>query len=271
MNSLFFKITLLFYLGGTLLFLSFLAGRSEKLSRSSLWVTGIGFIFHSTALILRWTEAGYIPLTNMHEATSFFSWALILLFLIIEYKYRIFILGSFILPLAFIFLISSAMLPNNIKSLDPILRSKWLYIHTILSLLGIVAFAMAFVTGFLYLMQERILKSKKFNTLYFRLPSLDLLDDLNQKSISIGFPLLTLGIITGAFWAEYAWGSYWSWDPKQVFSFITWLFYLTVLHGRLTVGWRAKRAAYLAIIGFMGVIFTFVVISFFIKGLHTFV
>ena len=208
MNSLLFKITILFYLGGTLLFLSYLAGRREALPRYSLWVTGVGFIFHSIALVSRWTEAGYIPLTNMQEATSFFSWGLILVFLLIEYRYKIFILGSFILPLAFIFLISSAMLPNNIKSLDPILQSKWLYIHTILSLLGIVAFALAFITGFLYLIQERILKSKKFSTLYFKLPSLDLLDELNQKAISIGFPLLTLGIITGAFWAEYAWGSY---------------------------------------------------------------
>lgn len=271
MNSLFFKIALLFYLGGTILFLSYLTNKKEGLPRWSLWVTGIGFIFHSIALITRWTEAGYIPLTNMHEAISFFSWALILVFLLVEYRYRIFILGSFMLPLAFIFLISAAILPNNIKSLDPILQSNWLYVHTILSLLGIVAFALAFVTGFLYLIQERLLKSKKFNRLYFRLPSLDLLDELNQKSISIGFPLLTLGIITGAFWAEYAWGSYWSWDPKQVFSFITWLFYLVVLHGRLTVGWRAKKAAYLAIIGFVGVVFTFVVISFVIKGLHTFV
>jgi cytochrome c-type biogenesis protein CcsB len=130
---------------------------------------------------------------------------------------------------------------------------------------------MAFVMGVMYLIQERLLKSKRFNSLYYKLPSLDLLDDLNRKAVYLGFPLLTLGIITGALWGKYAWGSYWNWDPKQTLTLITWFFYLVVLHGRLTVGWRAKKAAYLAIIGFLGVVFAFIGGTLLVQGPHAFV
>jgi ABC-type transport system involved in cytochrome c biogenesis permease subunit len=110
----------------------------------------------------------------------------------------------------------------------------------------------------MYLMQERLLKSKQFNVLYFKLPPLDFLDALNQRSILFGFPLLTLGILTGAVSAQLTLGSYLSWNPEQVWALITWVFYFVVLMGRVTVGWRAKRAAYLTIVGFAGVILTFI-------------
>ncbi|MFQ5454585.1 MAG: c-type cytochrome biogenesis protein CcsB [Nitrospirota bacterium] len=271
MNLFFFNITVILYFAGAILFLLYVVSKREFISRSSLWVTGVGFISHSIALSTRMLEAGHIPLSNLYEALSFFTWGLVLVFLIIEYLYKIHILGSFILPLAFIFIMAASILPNEVSALDPLLQSRWFGIHTTLSLLGIVAFAMAFVCGIMYLIQERLLKSKRFNALYYKLPSLDMLDHLNQRAISIGFPLLTLGIISGSVWAEYAWGSYWSWEPKQTFSLVTWLFYLVVLHGRLTVGWRAKKAAYLAIIGFLGVIFTFIGVNLLIKGLHSFV
>jgi cytochrome c-type biogenesis protein CcsB len=267
----FFELTLGCYLVGTILFLLYLVSKRERLSKVCLGVTGVGFFFHSSALVSRTVEAGYIPLTNLYESMSFFSWALILAFLVVEYRYRIHVLGSFILPLAFVSVTSAAFFPREIQSLDPIFQSTWFGIHTTLALLGMVSFAIAFVAGVMYLIQERLLKSKRFNSVYYKLPSLDILDDLNQKAISFGFPLLTLGIVTGALWAEFAWGTYWSWDPKQTFSLITWLFYLAVLHGRLTVGWRAKKAAYLAIIGFVGVVFTYLGVNLLLKGLHSFV
>jgi len=270
-NILLFKIAVTIYFFSMTSFLYYLVSRKESPRRVSFGITGLGFIFHTLALIVRTIEATYIPITGLHEAMSFFSWALVLAFLLIEYKYRIYVLGSFVLPLTFISLISSAALPMEIKMLDPMLQSTWLGVHTILAIMGATAFSIAFLAGLMYLLQEWFLKTKKFNILYHKLPSLDILDDLNYRAISFGFPLLTLGIITGSIWAEYAWGTYWNWEPKQTWSLIVWLFYAAVLHGRLSIGWRGKKAAYMAIIGFFGVVFTFVGVNILLQGRHAFV
>jgi len=173
-----------------------------------------------------------------------------------EFRHRLHVLGSFIVPLALVSLVSAAALPDTVPTLQPVFRTLW--VHVTLSMLGTVGFAVAFVAGVMYLIQDGLLKSKRFNVLYSKLPALDFLDDLNQQSIVLGFPLLTLGIITGAISAEFARGTYVNWNPEQTWALVTWLFYFVVLVGRLTVGWRAKRAAYLTIIGFAGVVLTLV-------------
>jgi cytochrome c-type biogenesis protein CcsB len=199
---------------------------------------------------------GAAPLSSFRDAMSFFSWALVLVFLLVELRHRVPVLGAFILPIAFISIVSAAALPQEVPTLEPVLKTVW--VHVILSMLGTVGFAVAFAAGVMYLIQDGLLKSKRFNVLYAKLPPLDFLDHLNQQSIVLGFPLLTLGIITGALSAEFARGAYVSWNPEQTWALITWLFYFVVLVGRLTVGWRAKRAAYLTIIGFACVVLTFI-------------
>jgi len=256
MPVLFFVATMVLYLVGTGFFLVYLLRRSEALSKVSLAVAGIGFLTHTAALISRMAVVGHVPVASFPEAMSFFSWGLVLVLLIVEFRYRVPVLGSFILPLASISLISAAALPQEAPALEPVLKTVW--IHVTLSMLGTVGFAVAFVAGLMYVIQERLLKSKRFNVLYAKLPPLDFLDQLNQQSIVIGFPFLTLGIIAGAISAEFTRGSYLSWNPEQAWALVTWVFYFVVLTGRLTVGWRAKRAAYLTIIGFVGVVLTFV-------------
>lgn len=272
MSVLFFKITLFLYFLGTLTFLIYLwVGKKEMLSRFSLAITGIGFVFHTLALLSRMFEAGYVSLTHLFEAMAFFAWALVLVFLLVEYRFRIHILGSFVLPLALISLISAAVLPQKGRAADAIVHTAWVYTHTALALLGAVAFAIAFLVGVMYLIQERLLKSKRFNDLYNKLPSLDILDDLNHKAVILGFGLLTLGIIIGAWGGGYVLGAYLTWDPREIISLAIWFFYLVVLHGRITMGWRAKKAAYLAIIGFVGVIVSFVGVDLVWKGQHAFI
>ena len=246
--------TLSLYFGGTACSLAYLLRRSDSLSKVAFGVTALGFLAHTIALLSRMVEAGQVTLGSLHEAMSFFSWALVLVFLSVELRHRIHVLGSFILPLALISLLSAAALPKEAPTLEPVLKTVW--VHVTLSMLGTVGFAVAFVAGLMYLIQDRLLKSKRFNVLYAKLPPLDFLDDLNQQSIVMGFPLLTLGIISGAVYAEFARGSFLSWNPEQLWALVTWVFYFVVLLGRLTVGWRAKRAAYLTIIGFAGVILT---------------
>jgi cytochrome c-type biogenesis protein CcsB len=247
--------TMVLYLASTALSLVFLLRRSEALPKVVLGVTGLGFIAHTAALVSRTVALSQVPMTSFHEALSFFSWALVLVFLAVDFRYRVHVLGAFILPLASLSLVSAAALPKEVPTLQPVLGTVWL--HVTLSTLGTVGFAVAFAAGIMYLIQDGLLKSKKFNVLYAKLPPLDFLDSLNQQSIVLGFPFLPLGIITGAISAEFARGSYLSWNPEQTWALVTWLFYLVVLLGRLTVGWRAKRAAYLTIIGFAGVLLTF--------------
>ncbi len=122
----------------------------------------------------------------------------------------------------------------------------------------------------MYLVQERHVKSKRINRLFLKMPSLQVLDDINYHLITLGFPLLSLAIITGVIWANTAWGTYWRWDPKEVWSLITWFIYALVLHLRLTLGWRGKKAAILSIIGFIIVTFAFFGVTLLLKGRHVF-
>lgn len=256
MAAMFFVVTMALYFAATVSFLVYLLRPSEVLANISLGMTATGFASHTIALGAGMIGGAEISTPGFYEALSFFSWVLILVFLAVEFRHHLHVLGSFIVPLALVSLVSAAALPETAPTLTPVFRTLW--VHVTLSMLGTVGFAVAFVAGVMYLIQDGLLKSKRFNVLYSKLPALDFLDHLNQQSIVTGFPLLTLGIITGALYAELSLGSYLSWNPEQIWALVTWMFYFVVLTGRLTVGWRAKRAAYLTIIGFAGVILTFI-------------
>ncbi len=232
----------------------------------TLLFTVVGFVFHTVVLLTKVGEADFVPFATLGEAVSFFSWALVLIFLVVELKYRVYVLGSFVLPLSFLSLLSSGTFSGGSGALGvttgDVWPRVWLGLHTTLSLSGIVSFAIAAIAGAMYLLQEHFLKYKQFNTLYFQLPSLDLLDRWNKKAILFGFPLLTLGMIFGGLWARDFLESLWSYNnPKMAVAAVTWLFYLLVLHGRITVGWRAKQAAHLAMIGFIGAVLIFVTLT----------
>ena len=250
------RVTMVLYFVGTILFLIYLLRRSEFLSKGALALAGFGFISHTLALLAKSVSLGQIPIMTFQEAMSFFAWTLVLVFLGVALKRGLYVLGAFILPLAFLSLISASIAPAGTAGFQPVFETVW--VHVTLSMLGTVGFAVAFVAGIMYLMQDRMLKAKQFNTLYVKLPPLDFLDSLNQRSILLGFPFLTLGILTGSLSAHMNFGSYMSWNPEQVWALVTWVFYFAVLLGRVTVGWRAKKAAYLTIVGFGAVILTFV-------------
>ncbi|MCK5286506.1 MAG: c-type cytochrome biogenesis protein CcsB [Thermodesulfovibrionia bacterium] len=271
-NVLFFELALSFYFIATVVGIIWLFRGKKATSKLIFVIAAIGFIFHTLNIIVRYIEGGHIPITNLHEASSFFSWCILVLFFILEARYRIDLLGAFIMPIVLILMLSSSVLPREINpSLNPVLKSYWFGIHTTLAFIGDAAFALAAGVGVMYLIQERNVKSKHPSALFQRLPSLQILDEINYRLISLGFPLLTLAIITGVIWANTAWGTYWRWDPKEVWSLITWIIYALVLHLRLSIGWRGKKAAGLSILGFILVIFTFFGVTLFLKGLHTFV
>lgn len=270
MGVILFELALTFYFAATIVSITELFKSSRITSKIMLSSAAIGFAFHTTTIIYRYVTAGHIPITNSHEATSFFSWCIVLIFFILQFKYKISLLSSFIMPIVLVLMLLSSMLSRAIKPLSPVLNSYWLGIHTVLAFLGNAAFALAFGIGCMYLVQEHYVKSKHLGGLFERLPSLQTLDEINYRLITLGFPLLTLAIISGALWAESAWGSYWSWDPRETWSLITWFIYAIILHARLVAGWRGRRAAVLSIIGFLTIIIAFFGIKLLQKGLHVF-
>jgi len=229
-----------------------------------------GAALHLFAFVLRYVDARYFPLTNLFESLSFFSLCVVVVFLATELRYNLRVLGSFVSPLAFLFSFGAAFQSGEVRTLNPALQSGWLPVHTVVLFVGYAAFAVAFAAGVMYLLQERQVKKKRLGGIFKRLPSLDVLDEINYRCLTIGFPLLTLGIVTGAIWAQTAWGDYWQWDPKETASLATWLLYAGLLHGRLTVGWRGRRAAVLAIVGFLLVVFTFLGVNLVAGGKHSY-
>ena len=271
MNIIFFKFSTILYLLGALGYLIYIIFLKEFLSKSAVTAVFIGFLSHTLALVTRYVEAGHTPVTNLYESLSFFAWMVIGMLLIVSLKYKIKVLGAFLTPIAVVLMLFAYALPKEIIPLAPVLKSFWHPFHVIFAFLGNAIFALAFCCGVMYLVQEHQLKSKRIGAITQRLPSLKVLDDLNYQSLTYGFPLLTLGIITGAIWAEYAWGRYWNWDPKETWSLITWLLYAALLHQRLTVGWRGRKAAIMAILGFLAALFTFLGVNLLLPGLHTYV
>jgi cytochrome c-type biogenesis protein CcsB len=270
MNVLFLQITLGFYLGGTIAYLIYLLTSYQRAAWVGRLLLGGGFSAHCITLVLRYIEAGYTPVVNLHESLSFFAWIIVGAFLLLRYYYSVEIMGVFVAPLVLLLVIWAAVLPKEILPLPPLLRSWWLPIHVLFAFVGDAVFALACCAGVIYLMQEKLLKSKRAGGFSGRLPSLEVLDEINYRALTIGFPLLTIGIVTGAVWAEYAWGSYWRWDPKENWSLVTWLLYAALLHQRLAIKWRGKKAAVMAIVGFGAALFTFLGVNLLMKGSHTY-
>jgi len=235
-----------------------------------------GLIAQTLALILRWVESykmgiGHAPLSNLYESLIFFAWTIVLLYLIIEWRIKSRNLGAFVIPFAFLAMAYASFSPHvssRIQPLIPALQSNWLISHVVTCFFGYAAFTIACGLGLMYLLKG--LGEEQNSRPFLRyLPDREILDELSYQSVVIGFIFLTLGIITGSVWAYSAWGSYWSWDPKETWSLITWLIYAAMLHSRFIRGWRGKRMAIMSIIGFASVLFTYFGVNY-LPGLHSY-
>lgn len=264
------KLALVLVLLATAGFIVYIISQNKKAYLWSYRVLLAGFVCLSFHILYRYHAMGAAPVLTFKSALSFFAWTILGAYLVFHLKFRLMVLGSFIAPLAACLLIISSAMPNADVTVKPIFKSLWLTVHVSTSFVGNGIFAVTFVAGIMYLIQERQIKKKNLGSLYSRLPSLATLDSINHYSLILGFPFLTLGMITGAIYAQYALGSYWRWDPKEVWSLITWLFYAALLHERLAVGWRGRRAALMAIIGFGVLTFTFVGASLWLSDYHSF-
>lgn len=267
---IFFELALTLYMISMILGVIEIIRGSRYTSLGMLFTALIGFILHSINIIYRLILAGHMPAVSVHEATSLFSWSIVFIFILIKYKYKIGLLGSFVMPWVFAFMLVSSTFPRELVPLTPELRSFWLIIHSMLAFLSYASFGLACGVGVMFLLQYSFVKTRHLGGLFRRLPDLNMLDEVNYRLITIGFPLLTLAIISGMLWSENAWGSYWLWQPKQVWSLISWIIYGMIIHLRLKIGWRGKRGAILSILGYAVTLFTFFGVDLLLKGIHTF-
>ena len=278
-SSQLFGITTLCYLLSSAFYLGLLVFKNKKVGTIGLVLAIIGVIVQTAALGLRWNESyglgiGHAPLTNMYESLVFFAWCTTLFYIFLEIKFKARVVGAFVMPFAVAAMAYASFaksINQQISPLIPALQSNWLIAHVMTCFIGYGAFAVAGGLGLMYLIKKSAdNKGVSKDSLTGSLPELKIIDDLTYKTIVFGFMWLTAGIITGAVWANEAWGTYWSWDPKETWSIITWFVYASTLHARFTRGWSGSRIAWLAIIGFVSVFFTYFGVNFLLSGLHSY-
>ncbi len=272
MDIFLLRITLIIYVVATAGYLVHMITLRKDAERVSFMVLLAGTLVHVAAIGMRWVAIGHPPFTGMGETLSFLALALSGNFLLFQYGHKVKNLGAFVAPVITLITVAAVSLQSgSVAPLPPVLRSLWLPFHAAICLLSYAILTMSFLISLMYLLQERQIKRKRLGAIFKRLPSLETLDVMAERCLKIGFPLLTLGIITGSIWAEKAWGAYWSWDPKETWSLITWFLYAALLHQRLTVGWRGRRSAYMTIIGYLTLVFTFLGVTYLLPGAHSYV
>jgi len=408
-SSQLFTFATVAYLAAMVAYISYLAFRSEAIGKAASFMTYAGLALQTVALAMRWIESyqmgiGRVPLSNLYESLVFFTWSTVLIYIIVEWKYKTRAFGAFVLPVAFLSLafINFAGISTDISPLVPALKSNWLFYHVLISFLGYAAFGVAFAVSmifllidmedrgpvrnagfglaaiavlapigyamasagermkmvfwmglgvlilvwFLYLvmrgaqnkpqvylfwafcvtlavglmvamgidivylnlthslqpgdsMKQHLFESSFLSKSVFNVlvswalivglfwlvwakgmalkkllaqyvPKQEVMDDVTYRMIAIGWPLLTGGIITGAVWANSAWGTYWSWDPKETWSLITWFVYAIYLHARYVRGWKGTQMAVISAVGFLAVIFTYLGVNLVLSGLHSY-
>ena len=268
-NTFWYKSATLLYALSSVMYISYPLFRNSLFAKVSTATLSLGLILNLTGMIRRSIQSYELgvfhpPWSNLFEALTFWSFIVGGIYLIIERRYGLRLLGAFVVPIAF-FLSAFAVLKasKDITPLMPALRSYWLYLHVVTAFIGYAGFTVAFAGAVLYLLKERFPQTKL-------IPSQDLLEEITYKSIILVFPIWTASIILGSAWANEAWGGYWSWDPKEVWALIVWLFFGAYLHARQMLGWKGKRTAWMVVFGFITVLICFFAINLYFPGLHSY-
>ena len=259
-----FNISLIAYLAALLSGAVNLFARRQPLATANTLLLVGGVVAQTVYIILRWIAAERAPFSNMYESLVLFAWAIVFVHLCLRFRRTLPAMGAATALLAVLTLAyASTFFDSEIKPLMPALRSNWLSVHVFTCFLGYGAFAVGFVSSIAYLIIGRATSKAAPDTK-------TALDVVTGKTISFGFLFLTAGIITGAVWANSAWGTYWSWDPKETWSLVTWFIYAVYLHCKFMRGWSGRRSAWISVIGFLAVLFTYFGVNFLLSGLHSY-
>ena len=266
-ENVLFTTTLLLYFAAMILYFVFIAVKRDAVSKVAMIIHAAGLIIHTAAIVLRGIAAGRLPLTNQYEFATAFAWGLSLVSLVFILKFKFPVLGAFSAPVTFLIIGYAAMQSKKIHELMPALQSGWLGFHVSTAIIAYGAFGVSAVIAVIFLLRDKM-KDKGF--LDRHIPNKEKLDMISYRSAALGILFLTFTIITGAIWAERAWGSYWSWDPKETWSLVTWIVYAVYLHLRIRRGWRGRSAAIFAVVGFVCVIFTYIGVNTLLPGVHSY-
>ncbi|ADB35327.1 cytochrome c-type biogenesis protein CcsB [Kribbella flavida DSM 17836] len=250
--------------------------RAEAAGRVGLLLTYLAFVLHLAGVLTRGLAAERAPWGNMYEFTISTSLAVTAVYLLFVHRYKLQWLGLGVtLVVAAVLGLATLALYTPAGPLVPALHSYWLVIHVAAAAISGGAFTIGGLASILYLVKSRaerkVLAGGTMPASLRRLPTAEAMDGTAYKVLAFAFPLWTFGVlVAGPIWAEYAWGRYWGWDPKEVWSLVTWVVYAAYLHARATAGWRGSRAATIAIVGWVVFIFNFVGVNLLVSGLHSY-
>ena len=248
MSSFWLWVSLAFYSLGLAHALATIIQLRRTWIRPTMAAIGFGFTFHFVSLIELWMEAGRFPITNIAAATSLFAFLMTGAFLWAYRRYHMESLSVFVFPVVFVLTLAAAEAGAPMELASPLLAAGWVPVHVSLTLAGYAALVLSFLAGVMYLLQERQLKSKTPKGFYYRLPPLEFSDQLASRSLVIGFPLVTAGLIVGAVGAAGSGEASWIRDPKIILTFLFWMMYLLLVVSRVNWGWRGRRAAWVTLL-----------------------
>ena len=279
----------LLFFGMIMYWISLVIPKNNFIFKVSRGITFLSNLLFSSTLLIRWIGEGYFPLSNLYESLIFLSWTISSIHLFVESKTQSRIIGSLATPLVFFISgFSSLTLPVEMQKalpLVPSLQSDWLMMHVSMMMISYATLIVGSLFSLLYLAFVYVNKGQKQLSIEIsgnsnstgsslsnssKLSLLEIIDIWSYRIIGLGFPFLTIGIISGAVWANEAWGSYWSWDPKETWALITWLVFAIYLHSRLLKGWQGKKAALLGSAGFFVIWICYLGVNFLGKGLHSY-
>lgn len=246
----------------------------QRLGRVGVALTVLGVSLHAGSVVSRGVATGRIPWANMYEYLSAVGLAAVCAWLYVLRRHPVRRVAVFVLlPISLLLFLAGNFLYTEVAPVQPALRSYWIVIHVAAAIMASGVFLISGVTSALHLISESRLasgKTRRAKAFADRLPPPEFLDRLAYRSGVFGFITITFAVVTGAIWAESAWGRYWGWDPKETFAFVTWICYAAYLHARATSGWRARRAAWLNIIGLVIVLFNLFFVNLVVAGLHSY-
>lgn len=265
---IFFWLALAGYVVSSIGYMIALVFGKDGLRRGAVGAAVIGLMFHSIALSVRWYETGHGPYISTYEILSSNVWIAVLFFLVFQWRCKKMAgVGILVMPLSFLMMGFALTGSRDVRLLPPSLRSAWLVVHIVFAKLTVAAMLVAVALSVLYLLKQKPAGDE--DGLLAGLPDVRMLDDYSYRLVVFGFIALTIMIITGVIWGNYAWGSYWSWDPAQTWSLVVWLVYGMYLHGRMTFRWNGNFSAWFIILAFAFSIFAFFIMPFFVKDLHS--
>jgi cytochrome c-type biogenesis protein CcsB len=270
MTMILCRLSLAAYLVSTLVYTASLLIRRVHTARIATWIFTAAFATHTFTFIAAWIERGHSPVLTIHDGLSFFAWVMAGTYLIFQLRTKTRVLGAFISPVSFVFLTMASPGLGGAVVIPGILKNGLVALHAMISVIGEALFAVASLAGLMYLIQDNLIKRKKNSRFIKYLPPLRDLDRINHACLLWGFPLLTFGILAGSIWARVAWGSHWQWEPKLLWASAAWVVYALLLHQRLAIGWKGRKAALFSVIAFVLLLFAFVMERAFFTTMHSF-